>query len=431
MLKNKIHVATLILFMGCFAIHHISYGQFSSSTYSSLGIGVFNNSGLTQNQGMGGMGVSFGNSYSVNHVNPAVSVKNGAFGFQAAFNYNKLTAATELSSEDLDGGGLSYVAMSFPLIPRKFTMGIGLNQLTGVDYNITVNSPVVNTDLISNNTIVGTGGLSQVYLQSGFQVYKNLSLGVEGAYTFGSTIRTNQLNLLDADLNAVGISSEYYERLTFSDVVFKGGIYYAQPLGNQQYLNVGAIYQVFGNVNGSEFAKMAESGQASIPNSVGDVIADNISGSVFIPAKLGYGVTYEKINKFAVGVEAQFQDFSTYQAFNASSSSENMGKAYKISIGGQYIPNAFSLESLLSRSTIRAGIEYERLPFQVNQNNVDDIGINFGTSIPIYSLSLLNLALKAGTRGTVNDGLVRENYIKVSLGLSINDNSWFYKKVFE
>ena len=108
-----------------------------------------------------------------------------------------------------------------------------------------------------------------------------------------------------------------------------------------------------------------------------------------------------------------------------------MGKAYKISLGGQYIPNAFSLESLLSRSTIRAGIEYERLPFQVNQNNVDDIGINFGTSIPIYSLSLLNLALKAGTRGTINDGLVRENYIKVSLGLSINDNSWFYKKVFE
>ena len=431
MLKNKIHVAALIIFVGCFAIHNISYGQFSSSTYSSLGVGVFNNSGLTHNQGMGGMGISFGNSYSVNHVNPAISVKNGAYAFQSAFNYNKLTAATELSSEDLDGGGLSYVAMSFPVIPRRFTVGLGLNQLTGVDYNITVNSPVVNTDLVSKNTIVGTGGLSQVYLQSGFQVYKNFSLGIEGAYTFGSTIRNNQLNLLDADLAPVGISTEYYERLTFSDVVLKGGAYYAQSLGNQQYLNIGAIYQVFGNVNGREFAKVAESGQASIPNSPGDVISDNVSGNVFIPAKLGYGVTYEKINKFAVGIEAQFQDFSSYRAFNASLPSENMGKSFKFSLGGQNIPNAFSLESLLSRSTIRAGIEYERLPFQVNQKNVDDIGINFGTSIPIYSLSLLNLAVKAGTRGTVNDGLVRENYIKVSLGLSINDNSWFYKKVFE
>ena len=149
------------------------------------------------------------------------------------------------------------------------------------------------------------------------------------------------------------------------------------------------------DVNGREFAKVAESGQASIPNSDGDVIADNVSGNVFIPAKLGYGVTYEKINKFAVGVEAQFQDFSSFRAFNASSPSGNMGKAFKFSLGGQYIPNAFSLESLLSRSTIRAGIEYERLPFQVNQKNVDDIGINFGTSIPIYSMSLLNLALKA------------------------------------
>jgi hypothetical protein len=431
MSKNKIPIAALVFFLGSFAIYHTSYGQFTSSTYSSLGVGVFNNSGLTHNQGMGGMGVSFGNSYSINHVNPAISVKNGTYSFQAAFNYNQLTAATESTSEQLDGGGLSYVAMSFPVIPRKFTLGLGLNQLTGVDYNIVVNTPVTNTDLVSKNTIVGTGGISQVYLQSGFQVYKNLSLGLEGAYTFGSTIRTNRLNLLNPDLNPVGISSEYYERLTFSDVVFKGGAYYAQPLGSQQYLNFGAIYQVFGNVNGKEFAKMAESGQASIPNSPGDIVSDNIQGNVFIPVKSGYGVTYEKINKFAVGVEAQFQDFSSFRAFNATTESNTMGKSFKFSFGGQYIPNAFSLESLLSRSTIRAGIEYERLPFQVNQRNVDDIGINFGTSIPIYSLSLLNLAVKAGSRGTVNDGLVRENYIKVSLGISINDNSWFYKKVFE
>ncbi|MBD3629182.1 hypothetical protein [Cyclobacterium sp.] len=429
MSKNKLILATLGFFLGFIAISTHSFAQFTSSTYSSLGVGVFNNSGLTQNQGMGGMGISFGNSYSVNHVNPAISVKNGAYSFQAAFNYNQLSAATESNSEVLDGGGLSYVAMSFPVIPRKFTLGLGLNQLTGVDYNITVNSPVTNTSLVSQNMIEGKGGLSQVYLQGGFQVYKNLSLGVEGAYTFGSTIRTNQLDLLDEDLNGIGISSEYYERLTFSDVTFKGSIYYAQQLGEQKYLNLGAIYHIFGDISGKEFAKMGESGQASIPNSPGDVISDDVSGSIFLPNKIGYGVTYEKINKFAIGVEAQFQDFSDYRGFNASQS--NLGNAYKLSLGGQYIPDAFSLESMLSRSTFRAGLEYERLPYLLNQNQIDDIGINFGTSLPIYSLSLLNLAVKVGTRGTVNDGLVRENYFKVSLGISINDNSWFYKKVFE
>ncbi|WP_162340957.1 hypothetical protein [Cyclobacterium salsum] len=429
MSKNRIVVTALVFTLGFVVIHHTSFAQFSSSTYSSLGVGVFNNSGLTQNQGMGGMGISFGNSYSVNHVNPAISVKNAAFGFQAALNYNQLSAATEASSEKLDGGGLSYVAMSFPVVPRRFTMGLGLNQLTGVDYNITVNSAVTNTELTSQNIIEGRGGLSQVYLQSGFQVYKGLSLGLEGAYTFGSTIRSNQLDLLDEEMNSVGISSEYYERLTFSDITFKGGVYYAQPLGEEKYLNMGAIYQVFGDINGKEFAKMGESGQASIPNSPGDVIADNVSGSVFLPNKIGYGVTYEKINKFAIGLEAQFQDFTEYRGFNATEG--NLGNAYKLSLGGQYIPDAFSLGSVFSRSTFRAGLEYEQLPFLLNDNQIDDIGINFGTSIPVYSLSLLNVAVKLGTRGTVNDGLVRENYFKVSLGISINDNSWFYKKVFE
>lgn len=429
MSKNKLVVTALVFIWGFVVIQHTSFAQFSSSTYSSLGVGVFNNSGLTQNQGMGGMGISFGNSYSVNHVNPAISVKNAAYGFQAAMNYNQLSAATEASSEKLDGGGLSYVAMSFPVIPRRFTMGLGLNQLTGVTYNITVNSPVTNTALTSQNIIEGRGGLSQVYLQSGFQVYKGLSLGLEGAYTFGSTIRTNQLDLLDEEMNSVGISSEYYERLTFSDVTFKGSFYYAQPLGKEKYLNLGAIYHVFGDINGKEFAKMAESGQASIPNSPGDLIADNVPGSVFIPNKIGYGVTYEKINKFAIGVEAQFQDFTEYRGFNATEG--NLGNAYKLSVGGQYIPDAFSLGSVFSRSTFRAGLEYEQLPYLLNQNQIDDIGINFGTSIPVYSLSLLNVAVKLGRRGTVNDGLVRENYFKVSLGISINDNSWFYKKVFE
>lgn len=422
-------MTSLGFFLGFGVIHHTSFAQFSSSTYSSLGVGVFNNSGLTQNQGMGGMGISFGNSYSVNHVNPAISVKNTAYSFQAALNYNQMSAATESSSEQLDGGGLSYVAMSFPVIPRKFTMGLGLNQLTGVDYNITVNSPVTNTDLVAQNIIEGRGGLSQVYLQGGFQVYKSLSLGLEGAYTFGSTIRTNQLDLLDTAMNGIGISSEYYERLTFSDVTFKASIFYAQPLGDEKYLNLGAIYHMYGDINGKEFAKMAESGQASIPNSPGDVLADNISGSIFLPNKIGYGVTYEKINKFAIGVEAQFQDFTDFRDFNASEG--NLQNAFKLALGGQYIPNAFSMESMLSRSTFRAGLEYERLPYLLNQNQIDDIGINFGTSIPVYSLSLLNVAVKVGTRGTVSDGLVRENYFKVSLGISINDNSWFYKKVFE
>jgi len=420
--------SALSLLMGFFIIN-LSFGQSSSSTYSSLGVGEFNNSGLTQNQAMGGQGISYGSPFSVNNVNPALSTKNGAFSFQAAFNYVNMQAATDAGSEEIDGGGLSYVAMSLPLIPRKWTMGLGLNQVSGVDYNLAVTSQVVNSDLVSLNTIQGRGGLSEVYLSTGFQPIKNLSLGIHGSYLFGSTIRTNQLELLNPELIPVGISSEYYERTTFSDVTVKGGVHYLMPLGDQRNLNFGAIYHAFGSIKGKEFAKMSELGQAAIPNSPGDVLSDDIQGSIFLPDRIGYGVSYEKINKFVIGFEYQQQDFSKYTGFNATTG--NLENSLKMSLGGQFVPNPFSIERMFDRITFRGGVEYERLPFSLNGTQVDDLGINFGASIPVHTLSLLNLAVKLGTRGTVENGLIRENYVKVSFGISINDNSWFYKKVFE
>ncbi len=424
-IKNRYFLS---LFLGLFIID-FTFGQSSSSTYSSLGVGEFNNGGLTQNQAMGGQGISFGSPFSVNNVNPALSTKNGAFSFQAAFNYVNMQASTDAGSEEIDGGGLSYVAMSLPLIPRKWTLGLGLNQVSGVDYNLTVNSPVVNSNLISLNSIQGRGGLSEVYLSTGFQPVKNLSLGLHGSYLFGSTIRTNELDLFTSELIPIGISTEYYERLTFSDVTFRGGVHYALPIGNQKNINFGAIYHVFGDIKGKEFAKIAELGQAAIPNSPGNVLSDDLPGSIFLPDKIGYGVSYEKINKFVVGFEFQQQNFQEYRGFNSSSG--NLENSMKMSLGGQFVPNPFSIERMLDRVTFRGGVEYERLPFSLNGTQVEDVGINFGASIPVHTLSLLNLALKVGTRGTIENGLIRENYVKVSFGISINDNSWFYKKVFE
>jgi len=424
-IKNRYFLS---LFLGLFIID-FTFGQSSSSTYSSLGVGEFNNGGLTQNQAMGGQGISFGSPFSVNNVNPALSTKNGAFSFQAAFNYVNMQASTDAGSEEIDGGGLSYVAMSLPLIPRKWTLGLGLNQVSGVDYNLTIRSPVVNSNLVSLNSIQGRGGLSEVYLSTGFQPVKNLSLGLHGSYLFGSTIRTNELDLFTSELIPIGISTEYYERLTFSDVTFRGGVHYALPIGNQKNINFGAIYHVFGDIKGKEFAKIAELGQAAIPNSPGNVLSDDLPGSIFLPDKIGYGVSYEKINKFVVGFEFQQQNFQEYRGFNSSSG--NLENSMKMSLGGQFVPNPFSIERMLDRVTFRGGVEYERLPFSLNGTQVEDVGINFGASIPVHTLSLLNLALKVGTRGTIENGLIRENYVKVSFGISINDNSWFYKKVFE
>jgi hypothetical protein len=194
-------------------------------------------------------------------------------------------------------------------------------------------------------------------------------------------------------------------------------------------IHLGAIYQKLGNVNGTAFAKLASIGQASRPNSDGDLIADNQKGSIYIPNRYGFGITYEKNNKFAVGLEGQYQDFADYRNFFGDPLTLQANK--KVGLGVQFVPDFQSFDNLLKRATYRVGLEWNQTPYLLNQTSINDIGINFGTSIPVNTLSLINFAIKAGQRGTLDNGLIRESYVNFTFGLSLNDNSWFYKRTFE
>ncbi|MBN3581683.1 hypothetical protein JYB64_04740 [Algoriphagus aestuarii] len=403
--------------------------QSSASTYSALGIGEFNYSGLTQNQAMGGLGISYGTGWNANVVNPALTTYNTVFNFQAALNYKSIKANNGSETSDVDGGGLSYVAMSLPVKSGKVTMGMGLNQITSVNYRLQLESQVENADLTAYNYIQGDGGISEAYLNFGVRVAKNFSLGVQGSYLFGSTIRNNQLSILNENGNPVGNSTEYYERLTVSDIGLKAGAHYLVKLSEKKNLHFGAIYQNLGNVSGKTFAKLAALGEASDPDSDGDLIANDEKGSIYIPNRMGFGVTFEKMNKFALGFEGQYQDFKKFKSFFGETLA--LREAIKFGLGFQIVPDYLAIDSPLKRTTYRLGLEYQQTPYYLNQTNINDIGINFGASFPVNQLSLVNFAVKMGQRGTTDNGLIQERYVNLTFGFSLNDNSWFYKRVFE
>jgi len=404
--------------------------QSSASTYSALGLGEFNYSGLTHNQGMGGLGISFGTGWNPNVVNPALATRNTIFNFQAALNYKRINAQTNVEDSDVDGGGLSYIAMAFPFKSGKFGGGLGLNQITSVNYRLVLESDVRGADAITaTNFIQGDGGISEAYMNFGFLVAKNLSLGVTGSYLFGSTIRRNQLTLTNENDNVVGNRTEYYERLTVSDVGFKVGAHYFFPISENGNLHLGAIYQSLGDIRGKAFAKLAAFGLADDPDTPGDQIANDDPGSVYIPNRFGFGISYEKSNKYVIGLEGQFQDFTQYRTFQGGESI--LDEAIKIGLGFQIVPDYLSIDNALKRTTYRFGIDYQQTPYLLNQTKINDVGINFGASFPVNQLSLVNFAMKLGRRGSLENGLIREDYINFTLGFSLNDNSWFYKRPFD
>lgn len=403
--------------------------QTSASTYSALGVGEFNYGGLTQNQAMGGLGISFGTGWNANIVNPALTTRNTIFNFQAAINYKQINADNGVDNSNVDGGGISYIAFSLPIKSGKFTTGMGLNQVTSVNYRMLISSLVNNGEARAVNSIRGDGGITEAYLNFGVVAAKNLSLGVHASYLFGSTIRNNVLSLFDSQDQPIGTSTEYYERLSINDIGLKFGGHYLVEVSGKNNLHFGAIYQKFGEVNGKAFAKLAPFGQASDPKSIGDLIANDEKGSVYIPDRYGFGISWEKVNKFVIGLEGQYQDFGQYRSFLDDPTV--LKEVIKMGMGFQIVPDYKSIDSPLKRSTYRLGLEYQQTPYYLNQTNINDFGINFGTSFPVNQLSLVNFAMKVGQRGTTNNGLIKENYVNFTFGLSLNDNSWFYKRSFE
>ena len=77
------------------------------------------------------------------------------------------------------------------------------------------------------------------------------------------------------------------------------------------------------------------------------------------------------------------------------------------------------------------GFNYQKTPYLVNQQEIDDFGINFGVTFPLRNISRLSLAFKVGERGTTDNDLIQERYYRAYLGITVNDNKWFIRRKFD
>ena len=77
--------------------------------------------------------------------------------------------------------------------------------------------------------------------------------------------------------------------------------------------------------------------------------------------------------------------------------------------------------------TYRLGARYEESGLYIQNESIDEFGISFGLGLPLgRGFSNANLTFEYGQRGTNNAGLVKEDFFKVGLSLSLNPlRPWF------
>ncbi len=67
---------------------------------------------------------------------------------------------------------------------------------------------------------------------------------------------------------------------------------------------------------------------------------------------------------------------------------------------------------------------------ELKEHRINEFGLTFGAGFPLKGQqSMINLGVEIGQRGTINYGLIKENYIRISLGFSFYER-WFLRSKF-
>ncbi|MCX8491462.1 MAG: hypothetical protein ORN54_10375 [Cyclobacteriaceae bacterium] len=419
--KKRIFLVILLI-----SLLQLAFGQVANSPFSSFGIGDLYGNSLAQHQGMGGIGISNPSSWYVNNQNPALLINNYVTTFHGGMLIENRTIKDGISSLQNTNGNLNYLVMAFPVKPGRWTTSIGLTPYSSVNYKLTVIEPDERSvTSYSQKIIKGTGGINQLSWANGVKINKYAAIGVRANYLFSSVVDQQEARSPRA------IYYGYLEERNFvNDISFSTGLYlHRDSLTKKNYqLNVGVIYDLQTTVSTRRTVRLDT--RSAINESIIDSVTliNNEPSSFVLPQTLGFGISFGRPTHWMVGADVSYLDYQQFKSFGGINTNTRTG--VKSAIGLEVMPDQTGVSGYLRRMTYRAGLSYDQYPYLVAGNQVNDFGVNFGVSLPVARISTIDFSVKIGSRGSIQKNTIEENYFKIYLGMTFNDN-WFIKRKFD
>ena len=410
--------------LGCVSFT-ASVAQVGITPYSTQGIGNLTRPGLVHNHSMGGIGAGTGSGFNINYVNPAMLYKNTLSSFDVAFSFERTTQRRDDESAVINQGGINYGVFAFPFIANRWSASLGMMPYSTVGYRQEEDLAGGVNDPSARRVREGSGGLNLVSFSHGVRIYKNLALGVRLGYLFGEITETRSVFLTGTS----GRTSVLEDRLYYSDVLIEPAIYFGQKIGKRTSLNLGVVYQPATQVRATKDVTFTSQASGVSQQAFGRDTVLNERRDVRLPEKLSVGLSIDQYLKYTVGIDVSYQAWEEFESYETGQN-QGMQNSFGLAAGGQFIPDATSVNSYLARVAYRLGGHYRNLPFAVNGQQITEFGIDFGLSLPVSNLSSINLAFEIGNRGTTDQGLIRENYTRATLGVTFNDR-WFIRRKFD
>jgi long-subunit fatty acid transport protein len=425
MIKNRNSYRFFLFVPFLFLYCSLSAQTIITSPYSRYGIGDLSANANAWNFSMGGTSIGLRSPNHINFNNPAsyTAFDSTSFVFEGGvlFNYVQLSTNTQTTSRTYASVG--YLTFGFP-VTRWWKTTLALLPFSNVGYNI---SSEENLPGIGNVTRVytGSGGVNRLLWGNGFKITKNLSIGINASYLFGSLQQESASTFPD---------SAYYLNFRQDNNIDVGGFYFdygAQYTAKLKDLRLtaGAIFSTSTKVNAKTDYLSTTYFTTNGTDYPKDTItsAPGVRGTITIPMMYGFGLSIEKPDNWLVGADYRWQNWQKYQAFGTGDSLVN---SYQIRAGAEFVPDINNYTSYFKRVRYRVGLMYNSTYLQLREKHLNEYSVTLGLGLPIRGLkTAINLSAELGTRGTTQSDLISETYFNFVVGFSIYER-WFLKRKY-
>lgn len=419
----------------------------TSSPYSRYGLGDISDQLLPQNIGMGGIATAtniIGGYNSINVINPAaygrINLTTIDIGVSSDITtFSKVGYADQRNTNTR----LSHLLFAMP-VTRNSALSFGLMPYSQLGYNYKTSKTNFGTGASVDTNAVnyiysGEGSLSKAYLGYGITLFKHLMVGANFSYIFGnlkqyqSTEIPSLYGVLDSrveqDNHVKGANFDYGAQYTFDFSESKHlTLGYSASVGSK--LNVNNTYIV------SQYTVDANNNESGAIDTL--VNNQNPNGKVQLPHINHFGIAFQNEGKFLIGA-----DYSTGKWSDLSIAGTNAGlqDSKMFNVGGQWTPNVNALNNYFALIDYRLGFLYEQTylgqdALGVSGANIKRYAVTFGLGIPLphdrasTAFYKVNFSAEIGQRGQLANSLIKENYVNLHLGFTLNDR-WFQRFKFE
>jgi len=396
------------------------------SPYTMYGVGELHTPGTVAQRSMGGVGVAMQSNLVYNPLNPAAlgNMMQQSFIFNFGVEGQNFYAKQGDAKTSFNTFNVRDIAVQFPLA-KRLAMSASVTPYSSVGYRILTEE--TNPDVLADIGYVdyyytGEGSITEAKLAIGWEPFKRFYVGASAIFYVGDIDRynTTRITALTAGQGTFSSASKL-NNLSVSRIMGNVGVQYHIIMKPQAALTVGAVYDFGGELK----AKSKEFVSSN------NVFSDTVSlkkgvSPIALPRSVSAGIYFHS-PKWVAGFDYVFQDWKSNNDYDAVNK-VGYTNTHTYKLGVQFTPNRGDVRRVLNRWSYRLGARYGQSYMTFHGTKLPEAALTLGVGIPIklFGTSSIDVGVELGRRGTLANGLIRDNYFKISVGMSMfGEDYWF------